>query len=80
WNVYNYCDPALDAAEGRALTDYGRTARKADYHRVQAVLADDLPILVLWFQQRQDVVNVDLKNYKPSQAVSPFWNSWQWEI
>lgn len=80
WNVYNYCDRALDAAEERALTDYSRAARKADYRRVQSVLTDDLPILVLWFQQRQDVVNVDLKNYRPAQTVSPFWNSWQWEI
>lgn len=80
WNVYNYCDPALDDAETRALTDYGRAARTADYQRVQAVLTDDLPIFVIWFQQRQDVVNVDLKNYRPAQTVSPFWNSWQWEI
>jgi len=80
WNVYNYCDPALDAAEGHALTDYGRVARTADYQRVQAVLTDDMPIFVLWFQQRQDLVNVDLKNYRPARTVSPFWNSWQWEI
>ena len=80
WNIYHYCDPRLDAAETKALTDYGRAARKADYARVQALLDDDLPVFVLWFQQRQDVVNIDLKNYRPAQAVSPFWNSWQWEI
>jgi len=80
WNIYNYCDRALDAAEQRALTDYGRSARRADYQRVQALLTGDLPIFVIWFQQRQDVVNVDLRNYKPAKAVSPFWNSWQWEI
>jgi peptide/nickel transport system substrate-binding protein len=80
WNIYHYCDPRLDAAEAKALTDYARTARKADYARVQAVLDEDLPLFVLWFQQRQDVVNIDLKNYRPAQAVSPFWNSWQWEI
>lgn len=79
WNIYHYCDARLDAAESKALTDYGRSARKADYARVQALLDDDLPIFVLWFQQRQDVVNVDLKGYSPAQAVSPFWNSWEWQ-
>lgn len=80
WNIYNYCDHRLDAAEAKALTDYSRPARKGDYARVQSILDDDLPIFVLWFQQRQDVVNVDLKNYRPAQAVTPFWNSWQWSI
>ena len=80
WNIYHYCDPALDAAENTALADYHQNLRKADYKRVQQILADDLPIFVLWFQQRQDVVNIDLQNYRPAQAVSPFWNSWQWSI
>jgi peptide/nickel transport system substrate-binding protein len=80
WNIYHYCNPALDAAENSALSNYAQEKRKADYARVQRILATDLPIYVIWFQQRQDVVNIDLKNYKPAQAVSPFWNSWQWEI
>jgi len=80
WNIYNYCDPALDAAEGRAVSDFGHAERAADYRRVQSILDDDLPIFVLWFQQRQDVVSIDLRNYRPAQAVSPFWNTWQWEI
>ncbi len=80
WNIYHYCDPALDAAENAALTDYHQSLRKADYMRVQDLLDQDLPIFVLWFQQRQDVVNIDLQNYRPAHAVSPFWNSWQWEI
>jgi peptide/nickel transport system substrate-binding protein len=80
WNIYHYCDPALDRAENDGLSHYARSTRKAAYDRVQAILDDDLPIFVLWFQQRQDVVNIDLKNYRPAPAVSPFWNSWQWEI
>jgi peptide/nickel transport system substrate-binding protein len=80
WNIYNYCSHKLDAAENAALSDYHLGNRKADYARVQRILTTDLPIFVLWFQQRQDVVNIDLKNYRPAQVVSPFWNSWQWEI
>ena len=80
WNIYHYCDPALDGAEAKAVSDYGRDLRKRDYAHVQAILTSDLPIFVLWFQQRQDVVNIDLRNYRPANAVSPFWNTWQWEI
>lgn len=80
WNIYHYCSGQLDAAENAALSDYHQNIRKADYARVQEILTQDLPIFVIWFQQRQDVVNIDLKNYRPAQAVSPFWNSWQWEI
>jgi peptide/nickel transport system substrate-binding protein len=80
WNIYHYCDPALDAAEHQALTDYRLPDRKRDYDKVQELLTEDLPIYVIWFQQRQDVVNIDLKNYRPATVVTPYWNSWQWEI
>ena len=80
WNVYHYCNPALDAAENAGLSDYRRDRRKAHYDRVQKILATDLPIIVLWFTQRQDVVNVNLQNYRPAHAVSPFWNAWQWAL
>lgn len=80
WNIYHYCDPQLDAAEHEALTDYRAAQRKRDYDRIQELLNTDLPIYVIWFQQRQDVVNIDLKNYRPATAVTPYWNSWQWEI
>ena len=80
WNIYHYCDRSLDAAENAALRDYDPSRRKLDYDHVQETLADDLPIYVLWFLQRQDVVNIDLKNYRPTNIVTPYWNSWEWEI
>ena len=80
WNIYHYCNHALDAAENKAVSDYSQAHRKKDYAKVQQILAQDLPMFVIWFYQRQDVANIDLKNYRPAHAVSPFWNSWQWEI
>lgn len=80
WNIYHYCDPRLDAAENAGLTHYDQRERKRAYDRVQEILTDDLPIFVIWFQQRQDVVNIDLKNYRPASAVTPFWNTYAWEI
>jgi peptide/nickel transport system substrate-binding protein len=80
WNIYHYCNPALDAAENAALSHFRLNRRKEAYDTVQEILDQDLPIFVLWFAQRQDVVNIDLINYAPASAVSPFWNSWEWEI
>ena len=80
WNVYHFCNPALDAAERTALTNYDPRIRRAAYARVQEIMGDGLPFFVLWYQRELDVVNTDLKNYRPAHAVTPFWNPWQWTI
>jgi len=80
WNIYRYCNRALDDAQRAQLSTYDEGARRADFVRIQNILADDVPIIVLSFQQQQDVVNLDLKNYYPATAVTPFWNPWQLEI
>jgi len=79
-NVYQFCDPRLDAAERVALTDYDPAARKRAYDTIQAILADEQPALFVWFTNRVSVVNTDLKNYKPAHAVTTIWNPWEWEI
>ena len=80
WNVYHFCDPALDAAERTALTSYDPAIRRTAYARVQEIAARQLPFIVLWYQRELDVVNTDLKNYQPAHAVTPFWNTWEWSI
>ncbi|HLJ83862.1 MAG TPA: peptide ABC transporter substrate-binding protein [Candidatus Eremiobacteraceae bacterium] len=80
WNIYFYCDRALDRAEERATTDYSIARRKRDYAAVQRILAADLPIVPVWFVQRQDIASIDLRGYRPANAVSPLWNSWEWQI
>lgn len=80
WNVYRYCNPSLDALEHAELSTYDRSERRADFGRIQEILANDVPIIMLSFAQQQDVVNLDLKNYYPATAVTPFWNPWQLEI
>lgn len=80
WNIYHFCSRPLDAAEATALASYDPAVRKAAYAKVQEILNDQLPFFVLWYQRQFDVVNTDLKNYKPAHAVTPFWNSWEWSI
>lgn len=80
WNVYHFCNRALDAAEETAVTNYDPAVRRAAYARVQELANEGLPFLVLWYQQELDVVNTDLQNYRPAHAVTPFWNAWAWRI
>jgi peptide/nickel transport system substrate-binding protein len=80
WNIYHFCSHPLDAAEDTALTSYDQAARKVQYAKIQEILTDQLPILVLWFERDQHVINTDFKNFKPAHASTPFWNTWEWEI
>ena len=80
WNIYHFCNRQLDAAEDAALVEYDQDARKREYATVQRIITDELPILVLWFERDQHVVNTDFKNFKPAHASTPFWNTWEWEI
>jgi peptide/nickel transport system substrate-binding protein len=80
WNVYHFCSPELDADERVALTSYDRAIRAAAYRRIQHIVAAQLPFIVLWYQMQLDVVNTDLRNYRPASAITPFWNVWEWSI
>ena len=79
-NYFRVCDARLDAAEKIALRDYTRAQRKPAYDEVQAILAEQQPIIVLWFDVRQDLANSDLRGYEPAHAVTTFWNPWEWSI
>jgi len=79
-NVYHICNSQLDAAENTALTDYDPAHRKAAYATVQQVVADQVPLIVLYYARRLDVANSDFTGYKPAHAVSEFWNTWEWSI
>ncbi|MBC5823233.1 MAG: peptide ABC transporter substrate-binding protein [Candidatus Eremiobacteraeota bacterium] len=80
WNIYHFCSHTLDAAEQTGQTRYEQSKRKAAYATVQRVVANQLPMIVVWFLRRADVINTDLKNYRPARAVTPFWNTWEWSI
>ena len=79
-NSYRFCDRELDAEEAVAVGQYDVAKRKIAYGRIQEILAQQEPMIVLWFVRRMDVANSDLRNYKPAHAVTTFWNTWEWEI
>jgi peptide/nickel transport system substrate-binding protein len=79
-NVYRFCDPALDAAERKALATNDVAVRKTQYVRIQDILARQMPLLMLWFERYDYAVNSDMRNFQPAHVGSPFWNTWQWQI
>ncbi|MBC5810092.1 MAG: peptide ABC transporter substrate-binding protein [Candidatus Eremiobacteraeota bacterium] len=79
-NVYRFCNHDLDAAEKIALTNNDQAARKKAYDKIQDILAENVPAIIVWYNRRVAVANTDFKNFKPAHAVTSFWNSWEWEI
>jgi peptide/nickel transport system substrate-binding protein len=79
-NFFFFCDQGLDAAERVATTTYDEAARKRAYAQVQAILADRVPMIPMWYSRRISVQNTDLRNFRPAHAVTSFWNPWEWQI
>jgi peptide/nickel transport system substrate-binding protein len=79
-NIYHFCDKSVDDAERLAVSSNDQTVRKAAYDKIQAILSDQVPTIITWYNRRVAVANTDLKNYRPAHAVSSFWNPYEWEI
>ena len=80
WNIYHFCSRELDDAERIALSTYDRAIRAAAYRRIQRIVSEQLPFIVLWYEVQLAAINTDFHGYRPAQAVTPFWNVWQWSI
>jgi len=80
WNVYHYCNPALDRAEVIARGAYDQAQRREAYAIIQQAITADLPFYVLWYVREEDLVNSDLRGYRPGRTLSAFWNPWAWSI
>ena len=78
WNIYHFCSPQLDAAERTALSTYDRALRASAYRRIQQIVSQQLPFIVLWYQMQLDAINTDFRDYRPAHEVTPFWNVWEW--
>jgi len=75
-NYMGYCNPAVDAALNDALRNYDRSAREADYIRVQEHLANGVPFIVLSQRTEHMTYNDDFTGINPG-PVMDFWNAQQ---
>ena len=80
WNQGFLCDPRIDAEEHIALTQYDRATRRAAYWRIQELLAQDVPVIFMYYANRDDAIRDGFENYRPAPAVTEFWNTYQWQM
>lgn len=78
-NETHYCNPAMDAAENDALTNYDPTARSAAYAKIEALLTRDLPEIPVWWPRQIQPINPDFKHFTPN-PVTESWNAYTWDI
>jgi peptide/nickel transport system substrate-binding protein len=79
-NAERFCDAEVDRQERIALTNYDQAVRKKAYDAIQARLAQEEPVIILFFVRRVAVENTDLQNFRPAHAGTEFWNPWEWRI
>jgi peptide/nickel transport system substrate-binding protein len=78
-NSMRYCNPELDRAEERALTNFDIPTRKAAYAQIEAILTHDIPQRTVWWPRQIQPINPDFKNFTPN-LVTEAWNSYTWDI
>jgi peptide/nickel transport system substrate-binding protein len=78
-NYTRYCSKAMDAAQTRALASYDQAARKPAYVKIQQLLAEDLPVVYLWFPRQLQPINPNFKGFAPN-PIEEAWNAYEWEI
>jgi peptide/nickel transport system substrate-binding protein len=78
-NYTRYCSKAMDSLQQRALASYDETARKPAYVKIQQLLAQDLPIVYIWFPRQLQPISRDFKGFAPN-PVNEAWNAYEWNI
>lgn len=79
-NIPNYCNPELDA-----IMDEGRAALTLEeqidaYHRMQALLADELAYIYLWWPDILTAKSVRLQGFPEITASTAFQFSFDWYV
>ena len=76
-NVMHWCDPTVDALEGRALAAATPAERKALYAQIEARVAAAVPIVYLFDPSYVYAYRPALHGFAPN-AFNPTWNAYAW--
>ena len=79
-NTTFLADPVISQTAIAATHTYDRAVRKALYQREEERIHELVPAVFLYWQNQFAAFNSDLKNYKPAQFITSFWNSWEWTL
>ena len=79
-NALFWNDPVANKAMADGLLTVDEAKRKAASFVEQERFALDEPSIVLYFRREPFVYNSDLKNFKPSPVLGPFWDPQDYSI
>jgi peptide/nickel transport system substrate-binding protein len=79
YNKSRICDPRLDALLKRGQQTYDIAQRKAIYAQLEALLYDDLPIMLLYQRPELDVFTDRLQHQTTSLSTA-WWNVGAWTL
>lgn len=80
YNESRYASRRSDALTAAAVAVYGREQRKPLYAQLQRLWNTDLPIIPIAWVDNIDVINADLRGFRPEPVNSDFWNIQVWRI
>jgi peptide/nickel transport system substrate-binding protein len=79
-NALFWTNPVATKAMDDELSTVDPARRKKDFIIEQQQFASDMPSIVLYYRLEPEIYNVDLRGYKPSPVISPFWNPQDYSI
>lgn len=76
-NFMRYCDAAVDKAERTAVASYDRPTRKRAYDVIQRHIADDVPMIFLYWPKHRLAFNAKLHGVRDN-GMTETWNVNEW--
>jgi len=78
-NAFRFCDRGYDTQQNIALTHFDRATRKQAYARAQAIMAEQIPEVFLFYRKQIAALSPDLRGYAPN-GITETWNAYRWSI
>ena len=79
-NALYWNNPVATAAMDDAAKTVDQARRKRDFAIEQQQFASDVPSIVLWYRREPIIYNSDLRDFRYSPVISPFWNAQDYSI
>jgi peptide/nickel transport system substrate-binding protein len=79
FDISRICDPRIDAIADAASNLYDPAAVQRENRRLESLLEQDIPEIILYQPQRVSVFTTRLEGYSPSPVV-PYTRSWEWTL
>jgi peptide/nickel transport system substrate-binding protein len=80
-NYTGWKNPEIDALTIAGARTFDLEQRKNAYFRIQELIAQELPVIPLFFRANISVVKDTVANFQPSPtSAGNLWNAWEWGL